>query len=92
MSKLLALIDEYKDAHGQPSDSSIARAIGAKPQTISSWRKRGLKQPPAIDTLRELARLLNVDFETVVLHAVLVDIEWVEDREERGGSASSMTG
>lgn len=81
MSKLIALIDEYKDSHGGPSDSSIARAIGAKPQTISSWRTRGIRQPPAVDTLRELAALLGKDFETVVLRAALVDAGWVDDVE-----------
>jgi len=36
MSRLLAIIDAYKDAHGQPSDASLARAIGVKPQTLNA--------------------------------------------------------
>lgn len=79
MSRLLALVDDYKDAHGQPSDSSIARAIDVAPQTISSWRKRGIKEPPNPRALRNLAALMRVDYETVVLRAVLLDIGWIED-------------
>lgn len=81
MSHLLRLIDDYKDLHGQPSDASIARAIGTKPQTISSWRKRGLKEPPETETLRNLAAFLHVDYAAVVLRAVLLDTGLLEDHE-----------
>lgn len=73
MSRLLALIDAYRDAHGQPSDASIARAIGVAPQTLSSWRKRGIKEPPDRTALLELAKLLRVD-QRVVGEAVAIDI------------------
>jgi transcriptional regulator with XRE-family HTH domain len=73
MSELLALIDEYKDAHGQPSDASIARAIGIAPQTLSSWRKRGIRDLPATETLQQLAALLGADYPSVVLRAALAD-------------------
>lgn len=85
MSRLLAIIDAYKDTHGQPSDSSIARAIGAAPQTISSWRKRGIKEPPNRDLLRNLAGFVGVDYETVVLRAVLIDVGWIEDGDGDDG-------
>lgn len=76
MSELLAIIDEYKDTHGQPSDSSIARAIGVAPQTINSWRKRGIKEPPNVESLRRLAKLVGRDYENYVLQAALVDSGW----------------
>lgn len=79
MSRLLALIDEYKDTHGAPSDSSIGRAIGAAPQTISSWRTRGYKEPMDREILRKLAGLIGKDYETVVLRAVLLDVGWIEE-------------
>lgn len=79
MSRLVAIIDAYKDQHGQPSDSSVARAIGVKPQTLSSWRKRGIKEPPAREALRELARLTRLDYESVVLRAALMDAGWIEE-------------
>lgn len=81
MSKLIALIDEYKDTHGAPSDSSIARAIDAAPQTVSSWRKRGIRVPPARETLVALAALIGRDYETVVLRAALLDAGWITEDE-----------
>ncbi|GHJ59186.1 hypothetical protein NOK12_17040 [Nocardioides sp. OK12] len=91
MSELLRIIDEYKDAHGQPSDSSIARAVGIAPQTLSSWRKRGVRQPPSIDTLRRLADFMHVNYEDYLLQAVLVDTGYRDampeppsQQEERG--------
>lgn len=73
MSELLRIIDEYKDAHGGPSDSSIARAIGVVPQTISNWRQRGIKALPNPETLARLAELTRLPFEEYVLQAALVD-------------------
>lgn len=86
MSRLLALIDDYKDRHGQPSDSSIGRAIGVAPQTISSWRHRGYKEPMSPAVLRKLAALLGVDYERVVLRAVLLDVGWIEESDGHDGS------
>lgn len=59
MSRLIAMIDEYRDTHGQPSDASIARQLGIAPQTLNSWRNRGMKEIPRPKTLQSLARLLN---------------------------------
>jgi transcriptional regulator with XRE-family HTH domain len=81
MSHLVKLIDDYKDTHGGPSDSSIARAIGVAPQTISSWRKRGIRQLPEQETLAALARLIGVDYNTGVMPAVLVDIGYMDEEE-----------
>ena len=69
MSELLAIIDDYRDRHGQPSDSSIARAAGITRQRISLWRKEGVRSMPDPETLRGLARALHVSEETVVLAA-----------------------
>lgn len=78
MSRLLALIDEYKARTGNPSDASIARAIGAAPQTISSWRTRGIREIPNADTMTALARFLHVD-EKVVLYAAGVDAGYITE-------------
>lgn len=90
MSKLVAIIDAYKDTHGGPSDSSVARAIGVKPQTLSSWRTRGVKVPPDRDSLRRLASLANLDYETVVLRAALLDAGWIEEGDGDALSAAPM--
>ena len=78
MSELVRLVDEYKDSHGQPSDASVARAIGIAPQTLNSWRKRGVKEPPAVETLRAMARFFRLSYENVVLPAALVDAGWLD--------------
>lgn len=95
MGKLLSIIDTYKDTHGQPSDASVARAVGIAPQTLSSWRKRGIRQPPEPDTLRRLAAFMNVPHLDVV-HAALYDAGWITqddlDRLDRGTPASSGEG
>lgn len=80
VSEFVALIDSWKDAHGQPSDSSIARAIGVRPQTISSWRTRGIRELPEQDTLTRLAGFLGVDLERVLLPAVLRDAGYLPKR------------
>ena len=79
MSELVRLIDDYRDAHGQPSDASVARALGIAPQTLSSWRKRGIRELPDPESLHALARLTRRDYATVVLPAVLRDIGYLED-------------
>lgn len=92
MSQLLAIIDEYKDAHGAPSDSSIARAIGVAPQTISSWRRRGIKNPPAVETLRALADLTRLPYQDYVLQAALYDCGWRDTRPTLPGSDEGVKG
>lgn len=94
MSELLAIVDAYKDGHGQPSDASIARAIGVAPQTISSWRKRGLRDLPARETLIRMADFMRVPYRTV-LEAALSDAGYAPAEDpladppaaERGRSA-----
>lgn len=88
MSKLIEIIDDYKDAHGGPSDSSIARAIGVAPQTISSWRKRGIREAPAVESIRKLAALVGLPYEDYVLQAVLVDTGYRDTMPEVPGRST----
>lgn len=81
MSRLAVLIDDYKDRTGQPSDASIGRAIGVARQTVSSWRKRGVRGLPDHDTLTRLAALIGDDYETVVLRAALLDAGWLTEED-----------
>ena len=91
MSELVGIIDGYKDRHGQPSDASIARAIGVPAQTLDSWRNRGIKAAPRNnEPLRKLARLTGLDY-SIVATAVAVDIGLMDEMpayswpgEERG--------
>lgn len=90
MSRLVAIIDDYKDHHGAPSDSSVARVIGIKPQTLSSWRTRGIKEPPDRDALRKLAALAGLDYEEDVLRAALLDAGWIEEGDGDAYDAASI--
>lgn len=92
VSRLIAIIDEYKDRTGQPSDASISRAIGVARQTVSSWRRRGIKDLPDRNTLVELARLTSRDYETVVLRAALLDAGWVAEEPTTRSGESRGTG
>jgi transcriptional regulator with XRE-family HTH domain len=91
MSKLLGIIDAYKDTHGQPSDASIARAINVAPQTISSWRKRGIRDLPEPDTLRHLAAFVGVPPLTVV-DAALIDAGYLTEEELRQRPSAAPMG
>ena len=92
MSRLVAIIDAYKDTHGQPSDSSVARSIGVKPQTLSSWRHRGVKVPPDRDALRKLARLAGLSYEHDVLRAALLDCNWISEESPDGTPMNEAPG
>lgn len=91
MSELAKIIGGYKDRHGQPSDASIARAIGVAPQTLDSWLNRGMKTSPRnTDPLRQLARLVGLEYH-IIASAVAVDIGLLDEMpayywsdEERG--------
>lgn len=79
VSHLIDLIDAYREKHGRPSEASIARAIGVEPQTVNSWRNRGIKELPAIETLKRLAAFLGVDYEQVVFRAAAMDAGWLSE-------------
>jgi transcriptional regulator with XRE-family HTH domain len=88
VSELVALIDEYRDRHGQPSEASVARAIGAAPQTINSWRHRGVREMPRPELLQRLAAFIHVPLETVVLAAAR-DAGYLRPRESDDGEQAA---
>lgn len=88
MSALIRIIDDYRDAHGQPSEASVARAIGASPQAVSNWRKRGLKELPDKETLRRLADFVGLPMEDVLM-AAAYDAGYID--EEPGPAVGGST-
>lgn len=92
MSRLIALIDEHRAKQGGRSEASIAREVGVAPQTINSWRNRGLKELPNKETLRALAAVLHVSEEDV-FYAAGVDtgyiVETAAPDTPESGSASA---
>jgi transcriptional regulator with XRE-family HTH domain len=91
VSELVALIDDYRDRHGQPSEASISRAIGAAPQTVNSWRNRGIKEMPRPDLLQRLAEFLRVPLETVVLAAAR-DAGYLRPRSDGNANSAAPIG
>lgn len=91
MSRLVALIDDYRDRHGQPSNASIARAIGVAPQTISAWRNRGVRELPKVATLRKLAAYLGLDYK-VVFDAAGMDTGYITADPETGEQVDLAAG
>jgi transcriptional regulator with XRE-family HTH domain len=91
MTRLMALIETYRDEHGAPSYASIARSIGISSQALSAWKQRDLKEPPHPDTLRRLAEFISRDYETVVLRAALLDAGWVTEEPPRRADSDSTS-
>jgi transcriptional regulator with XRE-family HTH domain len=91
MGKLTDLIDDYKDRNGNPSDRSIARAIGVSGGTISAWRNRGISELPHHETLSSLADFLKLNYE-VVFYAARVDAGYIIEREVDAPRVRGKTG
>src|SRR5690625_2943046 len=72
MSKLWAIIQAHLDEYGV-REAAFARRMGTSPQTLSSWKHRGLKQLPERWLLEAVAREARTTYEAV-LEAVLDDI------------------
>jgi hypothetical protein len=79
--RLVALIDQYKDAHGV-SDAELARRIGTSRENLRLWRTNGLWALPVQDNLRSVARAIGQPYRQV-LSAVLVDVGYLTDAEGR---------
>lgn len=80
-TRLVDLIDDYKDRNGNPSDRSIARAINVSEGVISAWRTRGIRELPNRETLHRLADFLRLDQE-VVFYAAGVDAGYIIETVE----------
>lgn len=68
---LWSLIQAHLDEYGV-TDAEFARRMGVSPQTLNSWKKRGVRQLPTRDKLESVAELTRNTY-THVLDAALVD-------------------
>lgn len=78
---LWAMLDDYL-ARASVSEAALARQVGIKPQTLSSWKHRGYKTPPEPQTLRTIARVVGAEYSDV-LSAVLKDTGYVSANDRR---------
>ncbi|QFG13473.1 immunity repressor [Gordonia phage Powerball] len=68
---LWSLIQAHLDEYGV-TDAEFARRMGVSPQTLNSWKKRGVRQLPSRDKLESVAELTRNTY-AHVLDAALVD-------------------
>jgi len=75
MSELWAIVQRHVDRWGVTS-ATLSRRMGSKPQTLNSWKNRGLKKLPEKRLLEALARETGTSYGDV-LAAVLQDIDYL---------------
>lgn len=72
----MRLIQSHLDRYGV-KEAEFARRIGTMPQTVNSWKKRGLKTLPERRLLQAVSEVTKVPY-LVVLDAALVDSNYRE--------------
>lgn len=77
MSELWKLIQAHLDEFGV-REAALARRMGTAPQTLNSWKKRGMRQLPTRELIEALAREIRQPY-AVVLRAILVDLQYAPD-------------
>jgi transcriptional regulator with XRE-family HTH domain len=78
-SRLIALIDAHKQAHGV-SDAELARRIGMTRENLRLWRANGLRRLPGRANLVAVAEVIGKPYRTV-LNAALIDTEYLHDTD-----------
>lgn len=77
MGHLWAIAQAHMDRYGVRA-AALARKMGTAPQTLDSWKNRGIKRLPERWLLEALARETGTPYE-VVLRAALRDIAYLPD-------------
>lgn len=83
---LWAIIQKHLDDYG-PSEAEFARRIGTQPQTVSSWKKRGIRSLPAKHLLVGVSDVTRKSYDEV-LTAVLYDIKYLPKEVVADGDAA----
>lgn len=78
-SRLSALIDRYKRAHGI-ADTELARRIGVTRAGLNKWRTEKLRQLPDLDNLAAISRVTGQPYRQV-LSAALFDSGYLTEAE-----------
>ncbi|MDL9944217.1 hypothetical protein QSJ19_01190 [Gordonia sp. ABSL11-1] len=77
MGELWKIIQEHLDAYGV-REAEFARRIGSSPQTVNSWKKRGIRNLPERRLLLAVSEITGRDYADV-LQAALTDSEYLGD-------------
>lgn len=76
-SRLVELIDRYRDAHGT-SESEVARRIGFSREALRKWRIHGVRRLPDRTNLAAVARVIGRPYREA-LSAALFDTGYLTD-------------
>lgn len=87
MGYLYDIAQRHLDAYGVRA-SALARRMGTVPQTLDSWKNRGLKELPEQWLLEALARETRTPYGDV-LTAVLRDIGYLSKGSDGDGDAAA---
>lgn len=90
MGNLWAIVQAHIDRYGV-LEAELARRIGTKPQTLNSWKNRGVRALPSRQLLLSLAEVTGTPY-VDVLEAALLDIGYLDpkvgDGSDEDGAAS----
>ncbi|QCG77627.1 immunity repressor [Gordonia phage Fairfaxidum] len=75
MGELWTIIQEHLDAYGV-REAEFARRIGSSPQTVNSWKKRGIRNLPERRLLLAVAEITGREYADV-LEAALTDADYL---------------
>lgn len=87
MGALWSIVQAHLDRYGV-REAELARRIGTSPQTLNSWKLRGVREIPSEKLLRNLARVTGDPYPIVFL-AASVDAERIT-REEADEMSRSI--
>lgn len=71
MGHLYAIVQAHIDKYGV-REAELARRIGTQPQTVNSWKKRGVRAVPSRHLMANLAEVTGRPY-VEVLRAALID-------------------
>lgn len=85
MGHLWTIVQSHIDRWGV-REAELARRIGTSPQTLNSWKNRGVRGLPSRELLLNLAAVTRVPYQQV-LEAALTDAGYL--REESDGDVEA---
>ena len=88
MGHLWDIAQAHLDEYGVRA-AALARRMGTSPQTLDSWKNRGVRSLPSKALLEALARETRTPYEEV-LDAALRDIDYLPKESDRDGNATPI--
>lgn len=86
---LWKIIQAHLDAYGV-REAEFARRIGTSPQTVSSWKKRGIRKLPEKKLLVGVSDVTRHPYD-LVLDAVLHDIKYLPKEQGHAQDEAPIT-